>query len=584
MADRVRRSIPVWLAAGLLTVSPAQAARGWATVKIEIHGVDAEQRRNVMQFLSIAQPLADDEPAEWRVRALHARAPDEIRNAMQPFGYYHATVEGTLEPAAPGWRAVYHISPGPPVRIARVDLVLRGPGADDPAFRGVADAPPIREGEPLHHERYEQTKRALQDLAAERGYFDARFVEQTLRVDPQANRADIVLHYDTGPRYRFGPVRFEQTGGLAPDLLARYVDIRPGEPYRRSALLALQKALSDSEYFQQVEVRPERDRAVDLAVPIRVTLTARKPDRYSIGLGYGTDTGVRGKLGWERRLARARGDRLAVEVVGSEIHSTVDLRYLIPVGDPRTDRVTYFAGWTDAHPEFSDSQVGKAGASYTHMRRGWRETWSLTYHDEKFRVGATDGHSALLIPGGHWLYLAADKPLAPSRGWRATFELRGAAEALASDVSFVQARAHAKLIWPLGAGRVIARGDLGATSVSRFEDLPATLRFYTGGDQSVRGYAYNTVGPRDALGDVIGGKHLAVGSLEVEYPIVGKWSGAAFYDVGRAYTDTDEPYAEGAGFGVRWRSPIGPLRLDVASALSRPDRPWRIHLVVGPDL
>jgi len=582
---RVRWSLPALAFAVLLIAGfPAAAAQEWTAVQVKVHGVDAEQRRNVLHFLSIAQPQPYAELAEWRVRALHARAADEIRAALQPFGYYHAVVEGVLEPSGTGWLATYRVIPGARVLIARVDLALDGDGADDPEFRRLADTPLIRAGDPLHHGHYEQTKRALQDLAAERGYFDAHFTQQSLRIDAAANRAEISLHYDTGPRYRFGAVRIEQTGGLAPELLERYVDIRRGQPYHSTALIKLQAALTDSQYFQQVEIRPERDQAVDLEIPIVVMLSARKPDKYTLGLGYGTDTGVRGKIGWERRLARPRGDRLAADAVGSEIRSSLGLRYIIPVGDPRTDRITYFAGWTDDHPQTSDSQVGTLGASYTHARGRWRETWSLTYQNEEFRTGDDFGTSTLIMPGGQWTYLAADDPIAPPRGWRLTLDVRGASEALASDVSFVQARVHTKFINPLGSGRVIARADLGATSVSRFEDLPATVRFYAGGDQSVRGYEYNSLGPRNDLGQVIGGQHLAVGSLEIEHPVVGKWSVAAFYDIGRAYSDADEPFAEGAGVGVRWKSPIGPVRLDVATALSRPDRPWRIHFVVGPDL
>ena len=582
---RAHWSLPLWVAAGLLVAGlPTATAQQWTAVRVEVQGVDAERRRNVLYFLSIAQPLPDGELAEWRVRALHARAAAEIRAALQPFGYHHAAVEGAIEQADTGWRATYRIIPGPRVHIARVDLALDGAGADDPEFRRLVDTPLLRVGDPLHHGRYEQAKRALQDVAEERGYFDARFTQQSLRVDAAANRAEISLHYETGPRYRFGAVRFEQTGGLAPGLLERYVDIRRGQPYSRMAIIKLQTALNDSQYFQRVEIRPERDQAVDLEVPIAVTLSARKPDKYTLGLGYGTDTGVRGKIGWERRLASPRGDRLTAEAVGSEIRSSIGLRYIIPVGDPRTDRITYFAGWTDDHPQASDSRVGTVGASYTHARHRWRETWSLTYHNEEFRTGDDFGTSTLLMPGGQWTYLAADDPIAPPRGWRLSLDLRGAAEALASDVSFLQARAQSKFIQPLGSGRIIARADLGATSVSRFEDLPATLRFYAGGDLSVRGYAYNSLGPQNDLGQVIGGKHLAVGSLEIEQPVAGKWSVAAFYDIGRAYTDAAEPFAEGAGVGVRWKSPIGPVRFDVATALSRPDRPWRIHFVVGPDL
>lgn len=566
----------------LLLALPARAA---GTISISIDGIDEPLRRNVLLYLSIAQQKSDPDLSPGRVQALHARAPDEIRTALQPFGYYRPRIDARLEPEEYGWSARYRIDPGPRLTITTLDLRITGEGAGDPEFVRLRAALPLKRGAPLNHAQYDNARSALQDLALERGYFDAQMQQHELRIDLESYTSTITLHFDTGARYRFGPVSFGPVEGLRPDLLPRYVPFKPGDPFVNSKLLELQRALSDTDYFQQVEVRPRRDEAQGLNVPIDVRLTRRKPNKYSLGLGYGTDTGIRGSAQWERPLVNEDGHRVSTGVEASQIKFSLLARYLIPVGDPRTDKIAITAGWIDDHPETSSSQKATAGVSLIRQRGRWQDTWSLNYLNENFRTGTDSGHSTMFVPGTSWLLTRTDNPVYTHRGYRLQLDLRGTAQALASDVSFLQTRIAGKYIYPVGTeNRLIARTDLGATSVAQFENLPVTFRFYTGGDQSVRGYEYNTIGTKDALGNVIGGRYLAVGSLEYEQHLYGRWSAAVFYDVGNAFSSSSEPFQEGAGAGLRWRSPIGLVRVDLASALSLPDHPWRVHIVIGPDL
>lgn len=532
----------------------------------------------------MARAARNGELSGARAQVLHRRAEDEIRRALAPFGHYRPHIEAALTPERGGWLARYRIDPGPRMIVTETDVRVTGAAADDPEFRRLRAERLLRPGDPLLHSRYEDDKRALQDLARERGYFDARFTAQELRIDVEANTAAVILHLDSGPAYRFGAVRFDPPELLDPALLARYLRFRPGEPFRYSQLLALQRALTDSQYFHEVEVRPEAPGA-EREVPVTVRLVARRPNRYRIGVGYGTDTGVRGTASWERRPLNERGHYTDVLVGVSQIRQSIAGRYALPVGDPRTDQLVYNLSWAEDRPDTSTSRTAVLSSAYGHQRGRWRETLSLAYQQESFRTGTDAGRTALLIPGVDWLWVEPEDRLAPPRGWRVGLQLRGAAENLGSDLSFAQARAHAKLIWPVtGRTRALVRLEGGATAVDEFEQLPATLRFYTGGDQSIRGYEYNSLGPVDATGQVIGGRHLTVGSLELEQRLLERWSAALFYDAGRAFSTGDEPYSAGAGTGLRWRSPIGPIRLDLAWAVTEPDRPWRLHLVIGPDL
>ena len=163
--------------------------------------------------------------------------------------------------------------------------------------------------------------------------------------------------------------------------------------------------------------------------------------------------------------------------------------------------------------------------------------------------------------------------------------MKGAHTALGSDARFLQLRAQGKFIQPIAEqGRLLLRGEAGFSQVSELSSLPASLRFFTGGDQSVRGYSYNSLAPRDSNGKIVGGEQLLVGSMEYERRIKGEWSAAVFYDRGNAIDHWTEKLKAGAGFGVRWKSPVGQVRVDLAWALSDPGRPFHFHLVIGPDL
>jgi translocation and assembly module TamA len=578
----------LWFAT-LLVAWPA------AAIEVVVEGLPLALRKPVLEQLSIEQQKNESDQSPAAIRALHARAAEEIRAALLPRGYYRAQVTAELTRGEQGYVARYRVELGEALRIGELDLQVTGDGLADPDIAALLKNFPLRQGEVLDHERYEAAKAQLTRLGADRGYLDAKLTRNTVQVDLVAYTASVVLHYQTGARYRFGAVQFEPGSGLDPELLARYVPFAVGEPFDAEQLIELRRGLVNSDYFRQIEISPRRDRAVDGEVPIVVKLVPRPPNKYTLGLGYGTDTGVRGKAGWERRLLNEDGHRLATEVNASKVRDDLTASYIIPVRDPRTDQLSFNVGVIDEHPDTSDSRRYTAGVALTHAGglwslaegriAGWRSTYGLNYEHETWETGNESGQTTLLMPNASWLYLVTDNRLVSTRGWRAQLDMRGSSAAISSDVTFGQARAQAKIIQPLGTrGRMVARLDVGSTWIEDFSTLPSSLRFYAGGDQSVRGYAYNSLGPKDEGGNVIGGPRLLVGSIEYEHRILAKWSLATFFDSGNAVESFDGPYYNGAGVGVHWRSPIGLIRLDVAWPLTLEDRAWRVHFVIGPEL
>ena len=558
---------------------PLQALR----LKVEVEGVRRELERNIRSVLSL-EKLDKDELSEERIRRLHAGATEEIQEALQPFGYYRPLVRSELKQEGDQWIARYEVDAGPALKVASVDLQVVGEGGDDPRFREIVSDFPVKRGEDLFHPDYEEGKQALIELAAEGGYLDAAFQANQVRVDLERYQADVILHYDTGPRYRFGEVRFNQDV-LDPDLLTGYVTFKRGDPLDVNKVLELQNAISDSPYWSRVEVVTRQEQAQGLEVPIDVDLVPAKTMRFSGGLGYGTDSGPRARGAWELRRLNRRGHRAEAEIQASQIKQSLQTSYFIPGPFPRTDVISFNLGYQREDTDTSLSETGLIGAQRTQSRGGWREALSLTYQREDFEVGLDEGVSNLLVPGASWERVKADDRIYATNGYRLRLGIQGAEGSLLSDSSFLQGNVQAKAIRTLGErNRIIGRAEVGYTQTDEFRELPPRFRFFAGGDQSVRGFAYQALGREDEAGNVIGGESLMVASLEYEIRFLEKWGAAVFYDTGSASESFGGVLARGAGLGVRWRSPIGPIRADVAWGLSEDDRPIRFHLNIGPDL
>lgn len=568
----------------VLIPRPVHAAK----VKIEVDGVKRDLERNIRSLLSLAQE-DDDKLDEARIRRLHAKAPAEIGQALQPFGYYKPQVRSTLDQQGERWVAHYTVEEGPAIEIASVDLAIDGEGTSDPGFRAIAEDFPVRRGAVLSHPDYEKGKKALVDRAAEAGYLDATFETSEVRVDLERYRADVVVHFRTGPRYRFGDVTFHQEV-LDPDLLVGYVTFKKGEPLDVNKVLELQNSLSDSPYWSRVEVVANQEKAVGVEVPIEVDLVPAKTMRFSGGAGYGTDTGPRVSGAWELRRINRHGHRGEVAIKVSEIEQSLETRYQIPGAFPRTDVLSLNTAYARKITDTSESETGLIGAQRTQTRGGWREALSLAFQREDFTVGLDKGISNLVVPGLSYERVKADDRIFTTRGYRLLGSIQGASASVLSDSSFVQASIEGKAIRTVGErSRLIGRAQVGYTQTDEFRELPPRFRFFAGGDRSVRGYAYQGLGEPDEEGNVIGGEALLVGSLEYEFRLTGsrfldKFGLAAFYDAGNACHDLACELEQGAGVGLRWLSPIGPIRADVAWALTEPGRPLRFHLNIGPDL
>lgn len=569
----------------LLFVLPALSVYADIRLTVDIQGIEDEQLSNARLFLSIDQQKDHELLSESRLRRLHNKAPDEIRRSLQAYGYYRPEIKSELkQTAADQWLASYRVDPGPAIPLGVFELNVSEPLRSDPAYIKNISYDILQIGAPFKHRHYEAFKSSLSQFASERGYFDATFVKHLVEIDLQHYEARIYLHYESGRRYNFGEINIDQTS-LNDGLLQRYISFQQGEPYSQGKLIDLQQGLNDSDYFKRVEVSPGPINTQTGEAPVSIKLVQRKDHRFSFGLGYGSDTGARARFDWLMPLINPQGHRFNTSTVVSELGYNLGVQYRVPVLNPRTDQLVYNAGVVNEETDTSESTLQTTGVSLNHRRGQWREVISLNFQQEDFVVADLEDDSTLLIPGIAWSRIWGNNFIYAIDGVRFDLELRGANREFYSDTSFGQLRGSIKAISSFTQKtRLIARGTFGTTSTNEFSALPSSVRFFAGGAQSVRGFSYESLGPTDEDGDVIGGKHLLVGSLEVEHWVTEKWGLALFYDAGNAIDDFNDTLEEGAGIGYRWKSPIGSIRIDIANALSDEDKPWRLHINIGPDL
>jgi len=571
---------PIWLAVVLLFVSAGAAAA--PAPQLQLTGL-SDTRLITNVGLSVPRIGFSCQASTIRIRRYLDAAAAAAEEALQAYGHFNAEIRRSIQSRDSCRDPVLDIDAGPVTLIESVSVEVPAAIASlDPVAGFLADNRP-QPGQPLDQAAYDAFRDGLLARVRKQGYLDARYATRELRVDPANQSARITLVLDPGRRYHFGQVDIEQSV-LDPDLARRLTGVPAGAPYTSRDLLAMNQNLTGTEYFESVAVRPQLDDRQDLAVPVRITTRRNPRSSYELRAGYATDVGPRVGASVTRRYVNKRGHHWSARTQLSAIEQRLDASYSIPrAADPLRDRYDIYARVTREDNNDIVTTAAATGLQWVHQGDRWSRSLFTEYLLDRTRYGNDPADSnGFAIVGGRLGYSGLDDPLFPTRGVVIDLSLQGAAEPVASATSFLRGHAFAGGYLPLGRWIFAARGEAGAIVTDAFDKMPRSLRFFTGGDRSVRGYGYESLSPEDADGTLIGGKYLLVGSLEAMHPIVGNdWYLAAFVDTGNAYIDPKADLRTGAGLGVRWRSPVGMVRIDVAQPLDGTDGLPRLHLGLG---
>lgn len=574
------------------TLLPLTASAG---IVLQVKGLPDDLQQAVISASGLSA-YATRSVSEAQARRLFKQVQTQVDGILRPYGYYHSTVHGELHPKGQDWALSLQIEAGPPVLIEQVQATLPASAREVPAVRSSLRALRALQGKQLDDGNYESARDTVTSALTANGWLDAKLDTHRVEVDTRRNQARVELAWNIGPRYRFGPVDFSGSQ-FRPGVLDRYVPFPAGTAYTQDQLLQLQQSLTNTDYFSMVDVRPDMSHRQGQIVPVLVNLHPAKQTIYTGGPFYGTDTGPGIRAGLSKRWINRRGHKWSNELILAQRLKSLSTLYTIPMPGPNQRSFNFGANFLDANTVTSVAHTFEVVANETRLWHGWTRTLGVHALTGTFTVGKRGtesdriaglehGSSTLVYAEGSLARKRMDNSTFVRRGWSLNFTARTTAGSALSSARFSQLMADAKWIRAFaGRNRLILRGSAALTDTNDFDALPPQLRFFAGGDRSVRGYAYQAIGPLNKSKRVIGGRNLLIGSAEMEHYFTPHWGMAGFVDAGNAFNGMDYRPQLGTGLGLRWLSPVGMIRIDVGMPVhSIYGHGVQLHVNIGPDL
>lgn len=605
----LRLAAPLAILAALPTAAlgaeeavPEDAAKAEAASSAE-----APERQDAGETPEAEIEVADapDDEAEDNVeaylRALSARKSfseerdDLVREACEkalvPYGWYSPEIEvrhpekGKIEVRiGRGERTLY--------REVRIETAAESPeeGRIAAFAREKSHEYGIEKGKPLIHPQYEAFKSDITAKLISDGYFNGKITNSTVVVSREEAKADLSFTIEPGTRFTYGKITmegFEESHGAVKGL----VSVKEGDLFSALDLASVNQTLYETGYYKSVIVRPdmrEMDSGNSL-VPVRIGLKAKPRNLTEWSLGYSTDEGPRGSVSWKRPFAGSRGQSWKSALSVSGVTQAANFSYYIPRENPIDDYYRLSAEYR--HKDLNDTEFQNltvGGHYFTRTHGRWERDYFIETSFESYDQSDDSDDVFLLMPGAEISRLTTDGTTDPASGERIRLSARFSSEKLLLAEDFVILDAFYRRIWsPTDGSRLVIRAEQGAILGSSIDDVPSSLRFFAGGDQSVRGFGYEKISPKNSDGELTGAKYLTVGSVELQVPVMNKVRMAIFADAGTAtndYGDDSDDIKVGTGLGVRYISPVGPIRADIGVGVSETHIPIRLHFGLGLDL
>ncbi len=561
------------------------------SLHLKINGVDKKLQKILDQAL-ILPPTLISEGVINKTWLSHYRRqlPEKISDILQPYGYFHSQVSSQVKEIKPGeYQLEVKIKPGDPLKITTLKIDVTGPGAALPELNQLLEDFPLHIGDVLRQDLYEEGKSKLLQGAINLGYFDANFQQHQILVDRGKRQVNIILHLESGIRFRFGETFFKDRGDYLERFLRRYISYQEGEIFSQEKLDLTRKKLRNANLFRSIEIKPLRNQAVNQQIPIEISLQSSPRHQFFPGIGYGSDSGARASLRYRNRNLFHRGQEFQGDLRISEEDEYFVTTYTIPDMD-RLDRLTRLhAGIKNEDNTSYESDKLFSEVEYVRL---FHETMNgslfLRQERERFWIGDDSSRlSHLLMAGVRFSLRRVDDLLIPHKGVQIRLELKGGADGLFSDISLVQLTGNITTMYPLPRQfSLLVRLRGGTTWHSdSFSQVPASLRFFPGGGEGVRGYKYKSLGPKDDRGQVIGGKNQIITNIELEKKLNQDWGVVVFTDLGNSFNNFSDFHSkQGVGIGVNYYTGIGALHIDVARPIGdHHNSKYRLSLSVGAE-
>ena len=559
-----------------------------AKMKLSIEGLSGALDENVDAHLSLIDENRIDNTPYFK-----GYIESEIKKALRALGYYSPRFYYHVnEPANSSSSAsstlVITVEPGEPVLIKHVDVNITGEGQNDKDYIALLQNETPKIDTILNHGVYDSFRKKLQSIALAKGYFESEMSLHQLAVAEKLKQAFWQIDFNTGKRYRFGSVTFADSV-IRESYLRNIIPFDDNEYYTSDQLSLFTRRLSSTNWFNSVSVIPLfRQVTDDKALPLYVMTTPRKKNIVDLGLGYSTDIGLRGKIGLNRPRLNDRGYSFQTELSLSAPEQSLSAVYKMPLeSSPLEYYYTIQGGYKriDNNDTDSDSFTVSVIRNWDSFE-GWQRSLGLNAMLDNFTQADDEYETFLLYPSFTLSRIRSDGRLFPMWGDSQHYSLEAASADLASDINFIRFQIQHAWIRSINENhRFIARANFGIIQADEFDRVPPSFRFFAGGDRSVRGYSYQSISPEDSSGKLKGASKLLTGTLEYQYRLTDSWWAATFMDTGEAADrfNIDEFYS-GAGVGIRWASPIGSIRLDVATPIDTSSRSVHFYIGLGTEL
>lgn len=497
----------------------------------------------------------------------------QVTQAMEPYGYFKPEISLSRQPLR------FNINPGPQMLISHVQIELIGEGAENSEIRKALSDLKIQSGKVFNSANYEETKQNLLTAAENQGYLHGSFQKAEVVIDLNSNSAAILLIFNTGPQYFFGQVTFSPSY-VSPELLYRYVPFKYGQPYSTEQILAFNSQLSSSGYFKSVIVKPQIGDA--RFIPIDVSTQRASRINYSLGLGYGTDTGPRGRAGLHIAPVNRAGHKFNAALLGSFYQNFLQTQYIIPGKNPVTDQYHINGVLSDLNYNSGYSNSALVSLVQQHRLPSFQRNLSLNALYERYHYTLKPKEEKLtFFPKASYTWIrASDKLFSPS-GYNITLTGLGASKALLSQENFIQGAINAKAAFTIPAirTRFYLHAIQGITLINDVNQLPLSLALLLGGADNLKAYSFNAIGP---------GRILSYGGIEIQKETFEHWYFVGFFDSGDVYNPRARNLQNDVGIGLMWVSPVGPIKIGVAQAVNshfdRMKRNPKLVINMGPDL
>lgn len=522
---------------------------------------------------------------------LAREAVPQAREAAATHGFFSASVDLALDRATAPATVTLTVVPGQPTRIASVAIDVTGPARGSPegaaAIAKLSDTWLLPKGDVFRQQAWTSAKNFAVATLAANAFAAARLAASEARIDPEARTADLSVAIDSGPPFRIGDIDVRGLSRYTPELVASFANVGAGDLYDEQALDEYVRRLLRSGYFASVQVAIDPDPAQAEHAKLTLSVIEAPRRRLEFGAGFSTDTRYQGSLLYSDMAVDGRALQMYVNGRIESKLQQFDVRFVPP---PRPGGML---AWLSDH--WIDTYGG--GWQRTDIENLVTVTWAVTarrralderrtpafgigfFENDQSPQGAPSEKSHALYVDAEYTWRNVDDLLAPTRGWMANAQA-GMGVPGASTESFGRLIGKAAAWWPLSeSNSLYFRGEAGAVLAQSRVGIPSNFLFRTGGDTTVRGYAYESLGVEQ--GDaIVGGRYYAVASAEATHWINPSWGIAAFVDAGNAVDQlSDFQFAVGYGLGARVRTPIGPFRLDLAYGVDV--KSIRLHFSVG---